>query len=74
MRMRTIAAGRFKATCLAVMDEVAATREPVEITKRGRRVARLAPLEPGDVEEFLLQQSRNAELGGRREDTRGGEV
>ena len=27
--MRTMAAGKFKATCLAVMDEVQAKREPV---------------------------------------------
>ena len=29
--MRTMAAGKFKATCLAVMDEVQAKREPVVI-------------------------------------------
>jgi hypothetical protein len=34
--MRTMAAGRFKATCLAVMDEVQAKREPVVITKNGK--------------------------------------
>lgn len=39
--MRTMAAGEFKAKCLAVMDEVAATGEPVLITKRGKPVARL---------------------------------
>jgi len=39
--MRTMAAGEFKAKCLAVMDEVKATGETVLITKRGKVVARL---------------------------------
>jgi len=43
--MRTMPAGEFKAKCLAVMDEVQASGEPVIVTKRGRPVARLMPLE-----------------------------
>lgn len=43
--MRTMAAGTFKAKCLAVMDEVQANREPVTITKNGKPVARLVPIE-----------------------------
>ena len=41
--MRTIKASEFKAKCLKIMDEVAATSEPVEITKHGVPVARLVP-------------------------------
>lgn len=40
-----MAAGEFKAKCLAVMDEVEAKREAVVITKRGRPVARLVPID-----------------------------
>ncbi len=43
--MRTMAAGKFKATCLAVMDEVQAKREPVLLTKNGKPVAKLVPVE-----------------------------
>lgn len=43
--MRTIPAGRFKAECLALLDEVAASGETITVTKRGRPVARLAPVE-----------------------------
>jgi prevent-host-death family protein len=43
MTMKKYAAGDFKARCLAVMEEVCATREPVLITKRGRPVAKLVP-------------------------------
>lgn len=42
--MRSISAGKFKDTCLRVLDEVAANRLPVTITKWGRPVARLVPL------------------------------
>jgi len=41
--MKTIAAGKFKDVCLKTLDEVAKTRTPVVITKRGRPVARLFP-------------------------------
>jgi prevent-host-death family protein len=43
---RTITASRFKAQCLALLDEVAASGETIVITKRGKPVARVAPLEP----------------------------
>ena len=42
--MKTMAAGKFKATCLAVMDEVQAKREPVVLTKNGKPVAQLVPM------------------------------
>lgn len=41
--MKRMAAGEFKAHCLAVMEDVRMTREPVLITKRGRPVAKLVP-------------------------------
>ncbi len=49
--MRTMAAGAFKAQCLSVMDEVASKREPVLITKRGKPVAKVVPVdaEPEDI-------------------------
>ena len=39
--MKKIAASKFKATCLALIDRVAANGEPIEITKRGKPLARL---------------------------------
>ena len=41
--MKKMPAGDFKAKCLAVMENVRKTREPVLITKRGRPVAKLVP-------------------------------
>lgn len=45
MKTRTIPAGIFKARCLAIMDEVQAKRQAVVITKRGKPVAKLVPVE-----------------------------
>ena len=42
--MRKMAAGSFKARCLAIMDEVQAKHETVVITKHGKPVAKLVPI------------------------------
>jgi prevent-host-death family protein len=42
--MRRVAAGQFKATCLRLMDRVAETGEPLEVTKRGKALVRLVPV------------------------------
>jgi prevent-host-death family protein len=44
-KMKKMAAGVFKANCLAVMDEVQAKRVSVVITKHGKPVAKLVPVE-----------------------------
>jgi prevent-host-death family protein len=43
--MKTIAAAEFKARCLTLMEDVRSTREEVLITKRGKPVARLVPVD-----------------------------
>ena len=43
---RTVQAGKFKAECLRLMDEVEETMEPIVITKHGKPVAQLVPI-PG---------------------------
>ena len=40
-----VAAADFKANCLRLMDEVAQQRRPIIITKRGKPVAKLVPVE-----------------------------
>ena len=45
MAMQTMQASSFKARCLAVLDEVERTHTSVIITKHGRAVARLVPIE-----------------------------
>lgn len=43
-----IGASEFKAKCLAILDEVQRTGEPVTILKRGKPVARLVPAVEGE--------------------------
>jgi prevent-host-death family protein len=50
--MKRMAAGVFKTRCLAVMDEVQAKRQPVLITKRGKPVAKLVPVDKTDDDIF----------------------
>jgi prevent-host-death family protein len=58
--MRKMAAGKFKARCLAVMEEVRATGEPVIVTKRGEPVVKLVPAQPkeGDLFGFMAGEFR----------------
>lgn len=41
--MQQIQISEFKATCLAVLDRVHQTGEPVLITRRGQPIARVVP-------------------------------
>jgi prevent-host-death family protein len=43
--MKQIPAGQFKAQCLAIMDQVLHSGEPVVITKHGKPVVKLVPAE-----------------------------
>ncbi|HTU41710.1 MAG TPA: type II toxin-antitoxin system Phd/YefM family antitoxin [Candidatus Aquilonibacter sp.] len=52
MKTKTIPAGAFKARCLAIMDEVQAKRQAVVITKRGKPVAKLVPVEKQEDDIF----------------------
>ena len=61
--MRTMGAGEFKAKCLAVMDDVAASGEPVLITKRGKPVVRLVPSEEASVRKVDVDSIHGALRG-----------
>ena len=45
MDNKHVAAAEFKANCLRLMDKVARERRPIIITKRGKPVAKLVPVE-----------------------------
>jgi prevent-host-death family protein len=63
MKMRTIPAGTFKAQCLAIMDEVRAKRQAVVITKRGKPVAKLVPVEEKKDEIFGFLKGKGKVVG-----------
>ena len=50
--MKTIPAGEFMSKCLQLMDDVQRTRKPITITKRGKPVAKLVPVEQQKDEWF----------------------
>lgn len=46
--MKTVAAAKFKAECLAILDSVGP--EGIVITKHGKPVAKLIPIETGQAD------------------------
>ncbi len=58
--MKQMSAADFKARCLAVMDQIRATGEPVTVTKRGVPVVRVvpAPAAAADVLGFMAGKFR----------------
>lgn len=52
---RTMKAAEFKAKCLDVMEQVAATGGPVTVTKRGKPIVQVAPVvcKPKTLRGFL---------------------
>jgi prevent-host-death family protein len=58
--MKTIPAGAFKVHCLKVMDEVQSKRQSIVITKRGKPVAKLVPVdeEKDDIFGFFKGKGR----------------
>lgn len=61
--MKTIPAGVFKTNCLTIMDEVKAKRETVVITKHGKPVAKLVPVDTKVDEIFGFFSGRGSITG-----------
>jgi prevent-host-death family protein len=61
--MKQIAAGAFKAHCLAVMKKVQATGEPVIVTKRGEPVVKVVPVESEKTDIFGFMMGKVKILG-----------
>ena len=61
--MKKMAAGTFRVHCLAVMDEVQAKREAVLITKRGKPVAKLVPVEKEKDDIFNFMKGKGSIVG-----------
>ena len=54
--MESLTVSKFKATCLAVVEEVAKSKKPVIITKRGKPIAELIPY-TGETEQIPLKDT-----------------
>jgi prevent-host-death family protein len=64
MKQETIAAGKFKATCLGLLDEVQRERKEIVITKRGKPVARIVPVEAEKIPNLFGRMKGSVEILG----------
>ena len=60
---KTIPAGEFKAKCLRLLDEVAQGRAPLVITKRGKPVAKLVPIDDKPIDIYGCMAGTGRILG-----------
>jgi prevent-host-death family protein len=61
---RTVAISELKAHCLRLVDEVARRRSVLVVTKRGKPIARVVPLD--DAPDDALTRLRGTVIGGDR--------
>jgi prevent-host-death family protein len=52
---RQVSVSELKTHCLRIVDEVATRRREVVITKRGKQIARIVPLDRSGADEALLR-------------------
>jgi prevent-host-death family protein len=62
--MKSISAGVFKAKCLSLMDEVKNKRQPLVITKHGKPVAKLVPVEETEADPIFGFMAGKATITG----------
>lgn len=62
--MREIAVSKFKATCLAVLEDVRRTGAPVRITKFGKPIAEVVPSRPRKKGSWLGCMKDSTEIVG----------
>ena len=62
--MKQIAISEFKAKCLAILDEVQKTKQPILVTRRGKAVAEVIPHLPKDDRSWIgSMQGKSKILG-----------
>ena len=64
LSVREIAISRFKATCLAVLEDVRRTGAPVRVTRFGHPVAEVIPACPVTVSSWLGCAKHSIEISG----------
>ena len=64
LNMREIAISKFKATCLAVLEDVRRTGAPIRVTRFGRPVAEVVPACPVTLASWLGCAKHSIEIAG----------
>jgi hypothetical protein len=62
--VREIAISKFKATCLAVLEDVRRTRRPIRVTRFGKPVAEVRPATPTPKQSWLGCMRDSFEVSG----------
>ena len=65
---RTVAISELKAHCLRLVDEVARGRSVLVVTRRGKPIARVVPLEDAPLDDVLTRLRGTVTGGDRVED------
>ncbi len=63
-RVESIAISRFKARCLAILEEVRRTGEPVLVTRRGEPVAEIVPARAAGPRRWLGEATGSGRIVG----------
>jgi len=61
--MKQMRASAFKAQCLKVMNDIQATGEPVIVTKRGKPVVKVVPMQPENDDIFGFMAGKAKIIG-----------
>ena len=62
--MKEIAISEFKAKCLAILDEVEKTKQPIRVTRRGRPIAEVGPPAPINNRDWIGSMKGRMEILG----------
>ncbi len=64
MVMREVAISEFKAKCLALLDQVQKTKQPIRITRFGKPVAEVVPTSPASLPDWMGSMKDSIEILG----------
>jgi prevent-host-death family protein len=62
--MKQVAISEFKAKCLAILDEVQKTQQPILVTRRGKAVAEVNPPSPKNDRSWIGSMKGRMEILG----------
>ena len=62
--MKEVAISEFKAKCLALLEQVRRTKQPIQITKFGEPVAEIVPPSPAATQDWFGSMANTIEIIG----------
>jgi prevent-host-death family protein len=62
--MKEVAISEFKAKCLALLDQVQKTKQPIRITRFGQPVAEVVPTSPASPPDWMGSMKDSIEIAG----------